>query len=222
MSRNENYGGNGNNGNRGGGILGGLIVIVVVAMLVFGATRIVEILADKDSAAGNGYSGGGTTVIYQNPTYPQQQETEKEEVKVPIRTHYSCQGNYYSVFTNKQNVVDNFGTRYETANEAYVSINAGTKKLTYMLDGGYKYLRGTIYLSEENKDNINYFRVYIYDENNNLIYQSADITDRNLGPLSINCNISGLSRITIELEGCTRTCSGVKVIMPEEGFVFVE
>ena len=219
MSRNENYGGN---GKQGGGILGGLVVIMVVAMLVFGGIGIVGMLADKDSSADNGYSNGGTTIIYQNPTNTTQVQTEKEEITTPIRTKYSCQGNYYSVFTNKQNVVDNFGTRYETANEAFVSINAGTKKLTYMVNGEYKYLRGTIYLSEVNKDNINYFRVYIYDENNNLIYQSADITDKNLGPLSINCNITGLNRVTIELEGCTTTCSGIRVIMPEEGFVFVQ
>jgi hypothetical protein len=29
-----------------------------------------------------------------------------------------------------------------------------------------------------------------------------------------------MTRITIELEGCSTTCSTVKVIMPDEGFVF--
>jgi hypothetical protein len=145
---------------------------------------------------------------------------KEEEVKVPIREEYSCRGNYWSVFTQKSNVTDNCGTTYDSANVAVVGINAITKKLTYNLDGSYTTLSGTIALAEEDKDRINYFRVLVYNEDNECFYESDWISDKQPNPIDVNCNISGMTRITIELEGCSTTCSTVKVIMPDEGFVF--
>ena len=145
---------------------------------------------------------------------------KEEEVKVPIHEAYSCRGNYWSVFTQKRNVTDNCGTTYDSANVAVVGINAITKKLTYNLDGSYTTLSGTIALAEEDKDRINYFRVLVYNEDNECFYESDWISDKQPNPIEVNCNISGMTRITIELEGCSTTCSTIKVIMPDEGFVF--
>lgn len=144
----------------------------------------------------------------------------EEEVRVPISTQYSCQGNYYSVFTQKQDVTDNCGTTYETANVAVVGSLGSAKKLTYKLDGSFTKLRGTIALAEQDKDRINYFRVYVYNDKGDCIYQSADISDKSPDPIEVNCNISGLEQITIEMEGVSTSCSTVSVIMPDEGFVF--
>ncbi len=144
----------------------------------------------------------------------------EEEVEVPIREEYSCRGNYWSVFTQKRNVTDNCGTTYDTANVAVVGSIGSAKKLTYNLDGSYTSLSGTIALAEEDKDRINYFRVLVYNEDGDCFYESDWISDKQPNPIDVNCNISGMTRITIELEGCSTTCSSVKVIMPDEGFVF--
>ena len=88
------------------------------------------------------------------------------------------------------------------------------------VDGSYTTLSGTIALAEEDKDRINYFRVLVYNEDNECFYESDWISDKQPNPIDVNCNISGMTRITIELEGCSTTCSTVKVIMPDEGFVF--
>lgn len=165
------------------------------------------------AAGKNNDSNNETTIIYVD---------SKEESIIPIKDKYSVKGDFYNVFTSKQDLVDNFGNTHENAYEAFVSINSGTKELTYELDESYSYLRGTIYLSEQYKDTINYFVVRVYDEKGNSIYESKQITDKEFGPVDVDCNISGLSRITIELEGCTKTCSGIHIIMPEDGFVFVK
>ena len=197
---------------RGGGIGKGLMVLVGLAILMFGGYMI----------TGNLKSSGTTSepeVIVVPGENAAAVGTETKDV-TPINIEYSCRGNYYSVFTRTQNVTDNFGTVYDTAYMANVGINACTKKLTYRMDGSYTSLSGTIYLSEKNKDNINYFRVYIYNENGDCIYQSADINDKTFGPITVDCDITGLEMVTIEMEGCTNTCSTVSVIMPEEGVVF--
>lgn len=205
-------------GNNGGGFGKGMLALAMIAVIVFGIFGVVSNLGDSKKQDSD---NGSTTIIYRDYEVDKD-EDEEEVVSDPIKDKYSCQGNYYSIFTNRPNVRDNFGTTYESANMAYVSINSGAKKLTYALDGTYKYLRGTIYLSEKNKDDINYFRVCVYNENGDCIYQSEDISSRNLGPIQVNCNISGMTRVTIELEGCTKTCGGIYIIMPDDGFVFTK
>lgn len=207
-------------GSRRGGEIGkGLLVLAGLAILMFGGYMITGNL--KSSATTN---EPNVIVISEEMKAPEREaesaDVGQAVVTTPISTRYSCQGNYYSVFTRMQNVTDNFGTVYSTANTANVGINACAEKLTYRMDGSYTSLSGTIYLSEKNKDNINYFRVYVYNENGDCIYQSEDINDKKLGPITVECDITGLELVTIEMEGCTRTCSNVSVIMPEEGFVF--
>ena len=43
--------------------------------------------------------------------------------------------------------------------------------------------------------------VLVYDENNKKIYESSRITSDYPDPIEVNCNISGLKRITIRLNG---------------------
>lgn len=207
--------GNNNGGNGGNGLAKGLVILGAIAIIMFGLNKMADTVSSNLAAGKNNDSNSETTIVHGN-------SEDKEETIVPIKDKYSVKGDFYNIFTSKQNLVDNFGNTYETAYEAYVSINSGAKELTYELDESYSYLQGTIYLSEKDKDTINYFVVRVYDEKGNNIYESEQITDKEFGPLDVNCNISGLSRITIELEGCTKTCSGIYIIMPEDGFVFVK
>lgn len=207
--------GNNNGGNGGNGLAKGLVILGAIAIIMFGLNKMADTVSSNLAAGKNNDSNSETTIVYVN-------SEDKDESIVPIKDKYSVKGDFYNIFTSKQNLVDNFGNTHETAYEAYVSINSGAKELTYELDESYSYLQGTIYLSEKDKDTINYFVVRVYDEKGNNIYESEQITDKEFGPLDVNCNISGLSRITIELEGCTKTCSGIYIIMPEDGFVFVK
>lgn len=199
------YNDKGNNSKQANGTSKNLMTLLTIIVLLIGIYMITDNLKNTSATI----ETGGAPI----PTGTKTPET-------PINTQYSSQGNYYSVFTNTQNVTDNFGTTYTSAYVANVGINSSAKKLTYKLNESYKSLKGTIYLSEANKDNINYFKVSIYNENGECIYQSSAIDDKNLGPITIDCNISACSMITIELEGCTTHCTSISVIMPDEGFVF--
>lgn len=206
------------NQNSGGGFVKGLLTAAVIGILVMAVSGK---LGENDTVA----NSQTTPNIVINMPASSAANTEadsgtEDEVAVPINTQYSCRGNYYSIFTQQRNVTDNCGTTYDTANVAVVGSIGSAKKLTYNLDGSFTTLSGTIALAEKDKDRINYFRVYVYNEDGDCIYQSSDISDKSPDPIEVNCNISGLTRITIEMEGCSTTCTTVSVIMPDEGFVF--
>jgi len=214
----QQYGGGNHSGGGVSGFFSGILAVAVIVALVLGVANMMGIGKENNSAgSGTGVRPG---VYVENSVNNNTQNKEEEEVKVPISTQYSCQGNYYSVFTQKQNVTDNCGTTYESANVAVVGSLGSAKKLTYKLDGSFTKLKGTIALAEQDKDRINYFRVYVYNDKGDCIYQSADISDKSPDPIQVNCSISGLEQITIEMEGVSTTCTTVNVIMPEEGFVF--
>lgn len=204
-----------------GGFWKVLLGIVAVAVLVIVGVKFMN--GREDQKADNGNNNSPNIVINVPGSYVENssdKETEKETVKTPISTQHSVRGNYYNIFTQENDVTDNCGTVYDKANVAVVGINSVAKKLTYNLDGSYTSLKGTIALSEEDKDRINFFQVYVYNEDGDCFYQSKQINEKSPDPIEINCGISGMSRITIELEGCTTTCGTIKVIMPDEGFVF--
>jgi ABC-type lipoprotein release transport system permease subunit len=201
--------------------LEGIVGIVAVAVLVIVGVKFMN--GREDQKADNGNNNSPNIVINVPGSYVENSSdkgTEKETVKTPISTQHSVRGNYYNIFIQENDVTDNCGTVYDKANVAVVGINSVAKKLTYNLDGSYTSLKGTIALSEEDKDRINFFQVYVYNEDGDCFYQSKQINEKSPDPIEINCGISGMSRITIELEGCTTTCGTIKVIMPDEGFVF--
>lgn len=209
-------------GSTGGGFWKTLLGITAVVVLVIAGVKFMNGREDQKTDGGNDKSPN--IVINVPGSYVENgssdKETEEEIVKTPISTQHSVRGNYYNIFTQENDVTDNCGTVYDRANVAVVGINSVAKKLTYNLEGNYTSLKGTIALSEEDKDRINYFQVYVYNEDGDCFYQSKKIDEKSSDPIEVNCGISGMSRITIELEGCSTTCGTIKVIMPDEGFVF--
>ena len=201
---------------RGGGKAVLWIIFILLVVLIVTNTK------DKEQGTSDAETGSQIIYVEAPNTEGAAAEEKEDEISIPIRTQYSNHGNFHSIFTQTQNAKDNFGNVHDTAYTAYISHNSCTKKLTYTLDGSYKRLEGTIYLSDQDKDNINYCNVYVYNENGDCIYKSAQITEDNLGPINVNCNISGCTKITIELEGCSTRCLGVTILMPEEGFTFIK
>lgn len=214
------------NGNKSGG--NGLLTIVMMVVMVAVVLMAMNSMNSKNDSTNttvtppiviNVPDTSGNTAV-SNTSLVGTEEKEEETVTVPVSEKYAIQGNYYKIFTQTNDVTDNFGNTYDTANVAVVGINACSKKLTYDLDGSYTTLRGTVALSEKDKDDINFVKVYVYNEKGECFYQSKEISAKSPDPIEVNCNITGMTRITIELEGCDRTCGSVEVIMPDEGFVF--
>lgn len=98
---------------------------------------------------------------------------------------------------------------------------ACSSKLSYKLNDDFTALRGTVSLLEEDKDDINVFQVCVYDGNGNCIYESEMMERDNPDPIEIDCDINGLDRVAIVLEGCDRQCGRIKVLMPKP-FAFVK
>lgn len=158
--------------------------------------------------------------VIETPVYVTS-EKEVVDIEKPIMDMPSYQGNFFKVFTQTNAVTDNFGDVYDKAYVAYVASNGGAKKLSYKLNQSFTSLKGEIALLEEDKDSINYFVVYVYDGEGNCIYESERIERDRPDPIEIDCDITGLEKVSIELVGCDRQCGGVKILMPKP-FVFVK
>ena len=165
-----------------------------------------------------------STPVIDAPVYvTPENESEKvpEVIEKPIKDMPSYQGNFFDVFTQMNGVTDNFGEVYDKAYVANIGINACSSKLSYKLNDEFTAIRGTVSLLEEDKDDINYFQVSVYDGNANCIYESEMMERDNPDPIEIDCDITGLDRVGIVLEGCDRQCGRIKVLMPKP-FVFVK
>lgn len=125
--------GNNNGGNGGNGLAKGLVILGAIAIIMFGLNKMADTVSSNLAAGKNNDSNSETTIVHGN-------SEDKDESIVPIKDKYSVKGDFYNIFTSKQNLVDNFGNTHETAYEAYVSINSGAKELTYELDESYSYL----------------------------------------------------------------------------------
>jgi len=203
-SQSGNYEGGGNAGTILGILFGGILLVAVVGGAIFFGMKMLD---KMDSIA----DGGGKTTIIEVPV-----STDKEEEKVekPLSDMPSVVGNFYDVFTMSNNLQDNVGNIYETG----YSFLTG-KEITYILDGQYDTLEGTIAVAMEDKDDLNFACVYVYDENHNLIYESEWIDrTKHPEPVKINCNVTGLQRITIEFEGATWTAGRLQMVT--DGFKF--
>lgn len=212
---NRNYR-NGNNAKKSGGV--GMAVVMIAMMLMFagilGGVGFLGIqMMDKLSEIAENDEPDIVTI----PVYPETDAKEQEqEVEVPLSDMPSIIGNFYDVFTMSNGLKDNVGNVYENA------YTFRTKnKITYMLNGEYDWLEGTIAVAYEDKDDLNYAVVYVYDESGNEIFESQWIDRReHPEPVSIRCNVSGLQRITLEFEGADRMAGELSLIT--EGFQFVK
>lgn len=119
----------------------------------------------------------------------------------------------WSIFTVKNNLTDNVGNFYETA----YTLSAYGQQITYVLNGEYSSLSGSLAVDERHRDCFGSVSVDIYDENNNHIYESERITRDNPDPVFINCNVTGLERVTIQFNGCNTSGVGL-VDLISEGF----
>ena len=144
----------------------------------------------------------------------QENSSQNETVSLisdKVKTSYN---DPWSIFTVKNNLTDNVGNFYETA----YSLSAHDQKITYVLNGEYTSLSGNIAVDEGDRDCLGSVSVDIYDENNNHIYESEHITRDNPDPVYINCNVTGLERVTIQFNGCNTSGVGL-VDLISEGFV---
>lgn len=158
--------------------------------------------------------------VIETPVYVTS-EKEVVDIEKPIKDLPSYQGNFFNVFTQMNGVIDNFGEVYDKAYVANIGINACSSKLSYKLNDDFTAIRGTVSLLEEDKDDINVFQVCVYDGNGNCIYESEMMERDNPDPIEIDCDITGLDRVAIVLEGCDRQCGRIKVLMPKP-FAFVK
>lgn len=203
QSGNEIRTGNGNAGAVLGVLLGGLLLAGIVGGMIFFGMKMLDKMED--------IADNNRTTIIEMPVSTQEEE---EVVEKPLSDMPSVVGNFYDVFTMSNNLQDNVGNVYETG----YSFLTG-KEITYILDGEYDSLEGTIAVAMEDKDDLNFACVYVYDENHNLIYESEWIDrTKHPEPVKVSCNVSGLQRITIEFEGATWTAGRLQMVT--DGFRF--
>jgi len=145
-------------------------------------------------------------------------QKEKDPVSLignKVETSYN---DSWDIFTSRNSLTDNVGNSYQNAYSLYANNGANPEEITYILNGEYSSLYGTIAVDESDRDSFREVWVNIYDENNNHIYESSHITREHPNPLYISCNVTDLERVTVQFIGITRDATmGVDLI--SEGFV---
>ena len=197
----------------GNGFMKLLLTVALVALAGMGGM----LIGEKNAA---NTAPSDSRPVIETPVYVTS-EKEVVDIEKPIKDLPSYQGNFFDVFTQMNGVIDNFGEVYDKAYVANIGINACSSKLSYKLNDDFTAIRGTVSLLEEDKDDINVFQVCVYDGNGNCIYESEMMERDNPDPIEIDCDITGLEKVSIELVGCDRQCGGVKILMPKP-FVFVK
>lgn len=197
----------------GNGFMKLLLAVALVALAGMGGM----LIGEKNAA---NTAPSDSRPVIETPVYVTS-EKEVVDIEKPIKDLPSYQGNFFDVFTQMNGVIDNFGEVYDKAYVANIGINACSSKLSYKLNDDFTAIRGTVSLLEEDKDDINVFQVCVYDGNGNCIYESEMMERDNPDPIEIDCDITGLDRVAIVLEGCDRQCGRIKVLMPKP-FAFVK
>lgn len=197
----------------GNGFMKLLLAVALVALAGMGGM----LIGEKNAA---NTAPSDSRPVIETPVYVTS-EKEVVDIEKPIKDLPSYQGNFFDVFTQMNGVIDNFGEVYDKAYVANIGINACSSKLSYKLNDDFTAIRGTVSLLEEDKDDINVFQVCVYDGNGNCIYESEMMERDNHDPIEIDCDITGLDRVAIVLEGCDRQCGRIKVLMPKP-FAFVK
>ena len=186
----------------GNGFMKLLLTVALVALAGMGGMLIGEKNAVNTAPS-------DSRPVIETPVYVTS-EKETVDIEKPIKDLPSYQGNFFDVFSQTNGVVDNFGDVYDKAYVANIGINACSSKLSYKLNDDFIAIRGTVSLLEEDKDDINVFQVCVYDGNGNCIYESEMMERDNPDPIEIDCDITGLDRVAIVLEGCDRQLEASK------------
>lgn len=210
------------NPNKGSGALVAVVAVMAVFLLLIAGFMYSNMQKMQDDLEEMSKAQETVIVVPQTPTAEEvteeakEPETEKEEEKIvsPLSTMPSVVGNFSDVFTQGNNLQDNLGNVYENG---YAFLTG--KEITYMLNGEYDWLEGTIAVAMEDKDRLNFACVYVYDENSNKIYESEWIErSKHPEPVTVRCNVSGLKRVTVEFAGCTQTAGRLRMVT--EGLSF--
>lgn len=96
----------------------------------------------------------------------------------------------------RNNSKDNLGQTYKNGGILFYD---DISDVVYYTNGQYNYLKGTLVLYENDKNNTTPRKLYIYGDDR-LLYTSPEIS-KNFIPENISVNISGVQKLKIETEG---------------------
>jgi len=162
-------------------------------------------LNDEKAASEEENNITAVPVVTESPTPPQTTAPSEREICFNELPVYNCQYSFGSSWDSyslpswdnyNNNAAD--GNAYE--NIAYFGLSGRAVNVEYLLDKKYTFLSCKYMLDESTRSTTDIVIMKIYDENDNLLYESPEITGGMLPQEIISLDVSDVTKLRIEFK----------------------